>query len=69
MSYAVDAVLRADNPAAGIAPLKLGEREPWPADLLLRALATASPMLRLAIVTGLCSGARISDVIKMQHGW
>jgi hypothetical protein len=26
-------------------------------------------MLRLAIVTGLCSGQRLSDVIRMQHGW
>jgi hypothetical protein len=34
-----------------------------------RALAAAAPMLRLAIVTGLCSGQRISDAILMQHGW
>jgi integrase len=26
-------------------------------------------MTRLAIVTGLCSGARIGDAVRMQHGW
>jgi hypothetical protein len=60
---------RGDNPAAGIKALKLGEREPWPANVLEKALAAATPMTRLAIVTGLCSGARIGDAIRMQHGW
>lgn len=60
---------RRDNPAAPVKMLPIGEHEPWPADVLTRALAEASPMLRLAIVTGLCSGARIGDVIRMQHGW
>jgi len=57
------------NPAAGIPLLETGEHDPWPTDVLNRALALASPMLRLAIVTGLCSGQRISDCILMQHGW
>jgi hypothetical protein len=57
------------NPAAGIALLATGEHEPWPAHVLTEALAAASPMLRLAIVTGLCSGQRLSDAIVMQHGW
>jgi hypothetical protein len=60
---------RRDNPAAPVKMLPIGEHEPWPADVLARALEAASPMLRLAIVTGLCSGARIGDVIRMQHGW
>ena len=60
---------RSDNPAREVRALDGGEHEPWPADVLERALATAAPTLRLAIVTGLCSGARISDVIRMQHGW
>jgi integrase len=55
--------------ATDVRMLPIGEHEPWPADVLARALATASPMMRLAIVTGLCSGARIGDVICMQHGW
>ena len=60
---------RKDNPAREVKALEGGEHEPWPADVLARALDAASPTLRLAIVTGLCSGARISDVIRMQHGW
>ena len=60
---------RCDNPAAGITPLEIGEHEPWPADVLDRALEAGSPLMRLAIVTGLCSGARIGDCLRMQHGW
>lgn len=69
MAFAALNDWRPDNPAAVVKKLPGGEHEPWPADVLERALAAASPMLRLAIVTGLCSGARISDVIRMQHGW
>jgi hypothetical protein len=57
------------NPAAGIALLETGEHEPWPAHVLREAIEAAEPMLRLAIITGLCSGQRISDTILMQHGW
>ncbi|MFW2831742.1 hypothetical protein [Sphingomonas sp. ID0503] len=60
---------RKDNPAREIRPLDTGEHEPWPANVLASALTAASPTLRLAIVSGLCSGARIGDVIRMQHGW
>ncbi|MDH7640556.1 tyrosine-type recombinase/integrase [Sphingomonas oryzagri] len=69
MSYAAKRDWRGDNPAAGIKPLAIGEHEPWPADLLRVCLEVASPMTRLLIVTGLCSGQRNSDVIRMQHGW
>lgn len=69
MSYAAANDWRDDNPAAGMKPLKIGEHEPWPADVLGRALEAASPMARLAIVLGLCTGARIGDAIRMQHGW
>lgn len=69
LAFAVDRRMRRENPAAHISPLPIGEREPWPAEVLERALAAASPMARLAIITGLCSGARIGDVIRMQHGW
>lgn len=69
MAYAAKHGLRRDDPSLRIKALPVGERQPWPADVLSRALDAASPMTRLAIITGLCSGARISDVIKMQHGW
>lgn len=59
----------ATNPAAGVPPLATGEHDPWPAEVLEQALDQATPMLRLIIVTALCSGQRISDVIRMQHSW
>lgn len=57
------------NPAADVGLLPVGEHDPWPADVLVEALEAASPMLRLAIVTGLCTGQRVSDCIKIQHNW
>ncbi|PZU59794.1 MAG: hypothetical protein DI547_04780 [Sphingobium sp.] len=69
MSYAAVNDWRPDNPTVDVKMLPIGEHEPWPADVLERAIAEASPMLRLLIITGLCSGARIGDVIRMQHGW
>lgn len=69
LHFAVERDWRSDNPAAAIPLLPIGEHEPWPASVLEEALEAASPMLRLAIVTGLCSGQRISDVILIQHGW
>jgi integrase len=69
MAYAARHGLRRDDPSLRIKGLPVGERQPWPAEVLSKALEVASPMTRLAIMTGLCSGARISDVIKMQHGW
>ena len=57
------------NAAADVPYLPIGEHDPWPREVLMQALAEASPMLRLAIVTGLCTGQRVSDVILIQHGW
>lgn len=69
MTHATRIDLRADNPATGVPILAIGEHDPWPADLLRVAIETATPMTRLAIVTGLCSGQRIGDCIRMQYGW
>ena len=69
MDLAIDQRIRRDNPAQGIEPLDIGEHQPWPKEVIEAALVAATPMMRLAIVTGLYSGARIGDVIKMQHGW
>ncbi|HEX7857364.1 MAG TPA: tyrosine-type recombinase/integrase [Sphingobium sp.] len=69
LTYACERDWRGDNPAAEVSPLPIGEHEPWPRDVLAETLEKASPMLRLAIVTGLCSGQRVSDVIRIQHGW
>ena len=69
MAYAAKMDWRADNPASGVKALPIGEHEPWPAELLRVCLEVATPMTRLLIVTGLCSGQRNSDVIRMQYGW
>lgn len=69
MAYASLNDWRSDNPAVDVRALPIGEWEPWPADVLTKALAVASPMTRLILVTGLCSGARVGDAIRMQHHW
>nr|GLK22145.1 hypothetical protein GCM10017606_29730 [Microbacterium terregens] len=69
LEYACERDWITTNPAAGISKLAIGEHEPWPRHVLEDALEKASPMLRLAIVSGLCSGQRVSDVIRIQHGW
>lgn len=69
MKHAMRLGWRDTNPAAEVPMLAIGEHEPWPADLLSVCLAEATPMTRLAIVTGLCSGQRIGDCIRMQYGW
>lgn len=67
--FAAERDWRGDNPADDVSPLPIGEHEPWPRDVLADALEHASPMLRLAIVTGLCTGQRVSDVIRIRHNW
>lgn len=69
LAFACERDWRADNPAAGIPALPIGEHEPWPAELLERAIEKAPRMLRLAIITQLCSGQRIGDGIRIQHSW
>ena len=69
MEQAIEAEIIRESPTRGIEMMGLGEHEPWPAEVLEKALAAATPMLRLAIITGLCIGARIGDVIRMQHNW
>ncbi|WP_223797398.1 tyrosine-type recombinase/integrase [Sphingomonas nostoxanthinifaciens] len=69
LDFATERDWIAVNPATGVGRLELGEYDPWPVEVLEAVLGKASPMLRLAIVTGLCSGQRLSDCIRMQHGW
>jgi integrase len=54
-----------DNPAKGIPLFEVGEHSPWPREVLAEALAAAGPMDRLIIITGLCSGQRASDAIRI----
>lgn len=69
MRHAIKLGLIDKNPANEVPVLKTGEHEPWPVDLLRVCLEEATPMTRLAIITGLCSGQRIGDCIRMQYGW
>jgi integrase len=69
MAFACERGWRDTNPAAGVKPLNLGEHEPWPADVIEAALAAADPVLRLAIVSGLCGGQRIGDLVRLRHDW
>jgi hypothetical protein len=69
LEFAVERDWLPYNPARGIPKLSKGEHDPWPAHVIERCLAQADSMLALAIVTGLCSSQRLSDVIRMQHGW
>src|SRR4051794_24528070 len=55
------------NAAMGVKLLSLGEHAPWPEPVILAALSEASSMLQLAIVTGLYSGQRIGDCIRIRH--
>jgi integrase len=69
MKTAVRLDMRTDNPAVDVSILQIGEHEPWPADLLRVCLEEASPMTRLGIVSGFCSGQRIGDAVRFQYGW
>lgn len=54
------------NPCTGLKRLKIGEHQPWPADVIQKAMDVASPMTRLAIALHLFTGQRISDVCRME---
>jgi hypothetical protein len=69
MAYAELNEWRNDNPALGVKMLDGGEHEPWPSHILNEAIELATPMTRLAIITGLCTGARIGDVVRLRHSW
>ena len=49
--------------------LDIGEHEPWPREVLEAALEIATPMTRLAILTGYYTGVRIGDAVRLQHIW
>ncbi len=65
MRRAIDLDWRSDNPCTGVAPLQLGEYQPWPPHVWRAALERASPMLRLALVTLYYSGQRVSDAVRI----
>lgn len=69
LEFGVERDWIAVNPAAGVGNLETGEHEPWPAHVLEHVLGEADDMLYLALVSELCSGQRVSDVVRMHHNW
>lgn len=67
LRYAVDRGWRNDNPAAGIAPYKIGTRHTWSDEQLeaYEARWKLGTRERLAYATLLYSGQRGGDVVKM----
>lgn len=65
MEFARKRGWRQDNPCRGVERLGDGTYDPWPDDVLAKALAAATPMLRRAILLHYYTGQRISDVCKM----
>lgn len=69
MKFGIGRGYRSSNPCEKVKLLPIGEHDPWPANVLKVALEQATPMTRLAIILGLCTGARIGDAIKLRHDW
>lgn len=69
LEFACEREIIRENPAKGIPLLGNDEHQPWPPHVIQDVLEAADGMLRLAVVSGLCSGQRVSDVIRMEHGW
>lgn len=69
MKFGIGRGYRTSNPCEKVGLLPIGEHEPWPSNVLNVALEQATPITRLAIILGLCTGARIGDAIKLRHDW
>lgn len=68
----LDLAIRRDyvetNAADKVKMLEIGEHQPWPQEVLDRFLAACpTQTTRLAVLTGLYSGQRIGDVIRITH--
>jgi len=69
LEFAVDMEWIDSNPCRGVEKIELGEHDPWPAEVVEQVLGDADDVLRFGIVTALCSGQRISDIILMREDW
>ena len=66
LAFAIDRDYRPDNPAVGIKKLKMGPgHKPWPDEAIDAFLASAPPMMILALKLALHTGQRESDVLAM----
>lgn len=75
LTFALDRGFRPDNPTLKIKPLKMGPgHQPWPSAAIERFRAMAGPEMLLALLLGLYTGQRKSDVLAMtwhdyENGW
>lgn len=67
LNFAMERGFVGENVAAGVKRLKAGSHLAWPQSVINKVMAHASPMLRLAIATGLESGQRIGDCLRITH--
>lgn len=67
LNFAVDRGYIKENVARNINKHRAGELRAWPDHVIEKAISAAKPMLRLAIITALESGQRISDWICITH--
>ncbi len=66
IAFAIERGYRTDNPAKDIKRLKVGAgHATWPDDAVDRFLASAPPMMALALKLGLYTGQREGDVLAM----
>lgn len=64
--YARQRELTENNPVKDIPKAKTGEHEPWPAELLIAALASDDDLVRLAVHLLYFSGQRIGDTVALR---
>lgn len=67
MNFAIMRGYILTNPVTPTKPLALGEHQPWPDELIGKAVENAYPMLALTIITCLFTGQRIGDCIRIRH--
>ncbi len=66
LAYAIEMEYRRDNPAKEVNRLAMGAgHASWPDEAIERFLATAPPMMALALKLGLYTGQREGDVLAM----
>ena len=66
LTFAVDRDYRRDNPAKQTKKLKMGRgHATWPDEAVERFLASARPMMALALKLALYTGQRQGDVLRM----
>lgn len=66
MSFAIDREVISANPVTRIKAIEIGEYEAWTPEQAEEAIAKLPHLLRRAVILGLYTGQRRSDLIKMR---